>query len=94
MPATFEQKSAVVIAILCILSLLVMHFYPVPAPDLIVPDAIKATLGLCIFFLFGSTSGSRKKDDANTDALKNMTTQLGQSMPCVPPATTVAGSEK
>lgn len=50
-------------------------------PDLIGPDAIKATLGICIYFLFGSTSGSQKKDAANGETISNLVTQLAQSVP-------------
>lgn len=75
MKPTFNQIAAVVVSIICIIILTAMHYHPVVNNDAPL-DAIKGALGLAVFYLFGSTSGSQAKDDVISkaqDALANST---------------------
>ena len=72
---TFNQLAAVVISTICIAILSFKKLDPNSA------DAIKAVLGLASFYLFGSTVGSQKKDEAATDTANKMVDALANSTP-------------
>lgn len=46
-----------------------------------VTHSLEAGLGLCLYYLFGSTSGSQAKDNKANDTTKDLIQQLGQSQP-------------
>ena len=81
MKYTLNQLLAGIIAILLIVFLALVHFFPAKGTDdNSVMIAIIGALSVCMTFLFGSTSGSQSKDAgiASTtaqlvDALQNST---------------------
>ena len=72
---TFNQIAAFSVSVLCIVILTKHKFVAGDASQ----DAIKGALGLAVFYLFGSTSGSHAKDLANKDILDNAITGLANS---------------